>query len=210
MYLKFPLALFVWLAGDFNAPHINWSIPGVVKGAPYSTAHEELLGVTQDLGLEQVVLKPTRGNNTLDLFFTNHPGKVNRVEIMPQISDHSTVFLEINLKAKIHHQKPRKIHLYNKGDWPAIQKGLEEILDTLKTMQNVNDMWLHFKTTCLDLINKHIPTKLAKVRSGLPWVNLNLKWAIRRRDRAWSKWKKSHSLSATLTQFKASLSGATY
>ncbi len=50
---------------------------------------------------------------------------------MPQISDHSTVFLEVNLKAKTLNQKPRKIHLCNKGDWPAIQNGLQEILDTL-------------------------------------------------------------------------------
>ena len=57
----------IWVAGDFNAPYIDWSIPGVIKGTCYSTAHEELLGVAQDHGLEQVVLKPTRGNNILDL-----------------------------------------------------------------------------------------------------------------------------------------------
>ena len=65
----------IWLAGDFNAPYIDWSIPGVIKGTCYSIAHEELLGVAQDHGLEQVVLKPTRGNNILDLFFTNHPAE---------------------------------------------------------------------------------------------------------------------------------------
>ena len=84
-----------------------------------------------DIFHKPVVLKPTRGNNILDLFFTNHPAKVNRVEIMPQISDHNTVFLEVNLKAKTIKQKPRKIHLYNKGDWPAIQERLADILDSL-------------------------------------------------------------------------------
>ena len=29
-------------------------------------------------------------------------------------------------------------------------------------MQNVNDMWILFKTRCLDLIDRHIPTKSAK------------------------------------------------
>ena len=119
-----------------------------------------------------------------------------RVEIMPQISDHNTVFLEVNLKAKTIKQKPRKIHLYNKGDWPAIQKGLADILDTLGTLQNINDMWLLFKTKCLDLMVRLIPIKLAKVCNGLPWVNQNLKWAIRCRNRAWSKWKKSNSQTA--------------
>ena len=79
--------------------------------------------VIQGHGLENV-LEPTRGKNILDLFFTNHPSKVNWVEIMPQISNHSTVFVEVNLKAKLNMQKPCKIHLYNKGDWLAIQNGL--------------------------------------------------------------------------------------
>ena len=152
------------MAGGFNAPYIDWLIPGIIKGTWYSTAHEVLLGVAQDHGL----LKPTRGNNILDLFFTSHQAKINRIEIMPQISDHNTVILEINLKAKTIKQKPWKIHLYNKGDWPAIQKGLADILDSLGTLQNINDMWLLFKTKCLDLMDRHIPTKLTKVRNGLP------------------------------------------
>ena len=86
-------------------------------------------------------------------------------------------------------QKPQKIHLYNKGDWPAIQKGLADILDSLGTLQNINDMWLLFETKCLDLMDRHIPTKLTKVYNGLPWVNQNLKWAIRCHNRVWSMWK---------------------
>ena len=83
-----------WLAGDLNAPHIDWSIPGIIQGSPQTTIHEELLMMIQDNGLENVVLEPTRGKNILDLFLTNHPSKVNRVEIMMQIRDHSTVFVE--------------------------------------------------------------------------------------------------------------------
>ena len=135
--------------------------------------------VIQDNGLENVVLEPTRGKNILDLFLTNHPSKVNWVEIMPQISDHSTVFVEVNLKAKLNMQKPHKIHLYNKGDWLAIQNGLQQIINTLSHVQNVNNMWLLLKTRCLDLIDRHIPTKICKASNGLPWVNQNLKWAIR-------------------------------
>ena len=101
--------------------------------------------------------------------------------------------MEVNLKAKLNMQKPHKIHLYNKGDQLAIQNGLQQIINTLSHMQNVNDMWLLFKTRCLDLIDRYIPTKICKVSNGLPWVNKNLKWAIRCQNRAWSKWKKSRS-----------------
>ena len=138
----------VWLAGDFSALHIDWSIPGVIQGSPQAAIHKELLTVIQDNDLENVVLEPTRGKNILDLFLTNHPSKVNWVEIMLQISDHSTVYVEVNLKEKLNMQKSHKIHLYNKGDWLAIQNGLQQIINTLSHMQNVNGMWLLFKTTC--------------------------------------------------------------
>ena len=179
----------VWLAGDFNALHIDWSIPGIIQHSPQATIHKELLMVIQDHGLENVVLEPTRGKNILDLFLTNHPSKVNWVEIMLQISNHSTVFVEVNLKAKLNMQKPYKIHLYNKGDCLAIQNGLQQIINTPSHMQNVNDMWLLFKTRCLDLIDRHIPTKICKASNGLLWVNQNLKRAIRCQNQAWSKWK---------------------
>ncbi len=63
---------------------------------------------------------------------------------------------------------------------------------------NKISVWTPMPTAyaCLDLIERHIPTKLAKVRNGLPWVNQNLKQAIRRRDRAWFQWKMSHSRTA--------------
>ena len=57
-------------------------------------------------------------------------------------------------------------------------------------------MWLLFKSKCLDLMDRHIPTKLAKVCNGLPWVNQNLKQATRCGNRVWSKWKKSNSQTA--------------
>ena len=57
-------------------------------------------------------------------------------------------------------------------------------------------MWLLFKTKCLNLMDRHISTKLGKVCNGLPRGNQNLKQAIRHHNRAWSKWKKSNSQSA--------------
>ena len=54
----------------------------------------------QDLGLEQMVQTPTRESNILDLFLTNCPNLVPRTEVIPGLSDHDAVFMELQLHAQ--------------------------------------------------------------------------------------------------------------
>ncbi len=77
-----------------------------------------------DHALDKMVDKPIRLNNTLDLLATNWPNQVNRVEIMPDISDHSTIFVETSIKTAKLRQMPRKIIMYKKADWDSITDGL--------------------------------------------------------------------------------------
>ena len=53
--------------------------------------HKELINQLNDNGLTQLVTKPTRLENTLDLMKTNNPTRVNRTEMFPGISDHEVV-----------------------------------------------------------------------------------------------------------------------
>ena len=46
-------------------------------------------------------------SNILDLFFTTNPTLVQRVSILPGISDHDIVKIQVNTSAKILFQKPR-------------------------------------------------------------------------------------------------------
>ena len=81
-------------AGDFNLPGINWESNDVKKGTQYVGIHNKFLDTINDLGLTQIVVMPTRGNNTLDLIMTNHPSSINRVELMRGLSDHDIVNVE--------------------------------------------------------------------------------------------------------------------
>jgi len=56
------------LAGDFNAPDIDWQSLSVKPGSSYSTVQTNLIDITQDYGL----------TNILDLFMTN-PSQVKRL-----------------------------------------------------------------------------------------------------------------------------------
>ena len=60
----------IWLSGDFNAPHVDWSIPLVTPGSPNSSTQQLPVDITQDHGLTQVVNEPTRLKNVLDLLYS--------------------------------------------------------------------------------------------------------------------------------------------
>jgi len=60
----------IWLAGDFNLPGVNWDTLSVKAGGRYVGLSKQMIEIANDFGLEQMVREPTRGENTLDLFFT--------------------------------------------------------------------------------------------------------------------------------------------
>ena len=100
----------VILGGDFNLDHINWSIPSTTPGKPDIKSHEQLLDIMNDHSLEQMVTKPTRGDRTLDLIFTNSLSSVNKVETMPPTgnADHDIVYAEFSLTLKRKKKPTRK------------------------------------------------------------------------------------------------------
>ena len=63
----------IWLAGDFNLPDIDWDLLNTKPGGVAPGLSKQLIGITNDFGLEQVVREPTRINNILDLFFYVKP-----------------------------------------------------------------------------------------------------------------------------------------
>ena len=113
-----------------------------------------------DHGLSQMVEVPTRHNSTLDLFITNMPSKVQRVDTTPGISDHDIVFLEYDTNPKINKQKPRSIPLYKKANWQSLAEEMKELHSTIQ-IQNENNadveqMWNTFKTGLRDSVTRHI------------------------------------------------------
>ena len=58
---------------------------------------------------------------------------------------------------------------------------------------NTESLWSNFTSKLNELVDKFIPTKKASNRNKLPWVNQQLKNLIRRRDRAFRKYKKTQN-----------------
>ncbi len=72
--------------------------------------HKEFINQLNDNGLTQLVTKPTRLENTLDLMKTNNPTRVNRTEMLPGISDHEVVLCELDITPTTNKQIKRLPH----------------------------------------------------------------------------------------------------
>ena len=115
-------------------------------------SQQQLLGITGEHCLTQVVNIPTRNDKTLDLLFTNAPSPVNRVKGMPPIgkADHDNVYVEYDIKAKRIKKASRKIYLYKCADIVGLKDNIVQFKDTYlsedHSHMSVNDMWVKLKT----------------------------------------------------------------
>ena len=159
----------LWLGGDFNLPDITWEEESVVPYATNSAVSNQLLTIVKDLYLDQVVTEPTRitetSSSTLDLFFTSNQTLVNKVEVIPGVSDHEAVFIESSLRPMRVKTPPRKVFQYRKADYDAMKTELRscqaEFQESAKT-EDVEHLWMTFKNKVHSLMESHIPSKILR------------------------------------------------
>jgi len=188
----------IWLSGDFNAPHIDWSIPLVTPGSPHCSTQQLLVDVVQDHGLTQVINEPTRLANILDLFLTNSPEQIQDITIIPGLSDHEAVVIEANVKPPLHRQPSRKIPLYNKANWQAIKADIQHLQHDISNMTTTSDItanqiWERFRNAIQNSISKYIPHKTARKRCSVPWISTHLRRKIKKRNKLYRQAKQLNS-----------------
>ena len=188
------------LAGDFNLPGWNWKDNYVKTSCQHPRLHEKFGNIINDAGLEQIIDLPTRLDNTLDLVCTNTPSKVDHTEILPPISDHSIPLVEMDIRPIRITQKPRKIHLYKRADWDAMETEMKELNTKIQAKmneKNPDELWSKFKNTTLAMMDKYIPSKVCKKRDKLPYMTGEIHRLINRKNRAHKQRKKAQRNSAS-------------
>jgi len=105
----------IWVGGDLSLPNIDWNL-NCVHGNNYPSATRSL-DILLYHSLSQIVTFPTRQQNTLDIFITNHPTPVKSCTSIPGISNHDTVCIESEIFARIQKSVPRKIYLWKKANF---------------------------------------------------------------------------------------------
>ena len=81
----------VIIAGDLNLPQVNWSGKEWTGGR----VQHQINALVREGDFTQVVNNPTRINSILDVFLLKTPELLKACEILPGISDHDAVYLEL-------------------------------------------------------------------------------------------------------------------
>ena len=80
------------LCGDFNVPNIDWSV-GFPSVSSLPANSYSLCDLVNDNCLSQLVTVPTRGDNILDLLFSNSPNFITNVHLTDNLpgTDHDAI-----------------------------------------------------------------------------------------------------------------------
>lgn len=180
----------IWIGGDLNLPDINWT-DNTITGHHYPLSlNERFLTFQEDNFFVKFVTFPTRNNNTLDIFITNHPSLVNQCSPISGIGDHDRVLVDLN--TAINHDKPtkRKIYLWDKADIDSIREDAREFSSTFvsgySVDSDVNMLWLVFKQGIKDMMCK-VPSKSSSSRYNQLWINTSIKRLCRQKQRCYNK-----------------------
>ena len=123
--------------------------------------------------------------NILDLFFSNYPDMINRHDVIPGLSDHEIPFLDVSTKISLSKKKSRRVYQYKKGNMEGLVSDLSQFSDVFCNKHSnkdwlINDMWNELKSKILEVMDKHIPSKmLSSSKHLVPWVTARIRREIR-------------------------------
>ena len=89
------------IQGDFNQANVDWPTNStIVNHSASKETAEKLIQLSQIYGLEQYMDKPTSGKSILDLVFVNNSPLIDKVMVIPGLSDHDAVWTVLNISVK--------------------------------------------------------------------------------------------------------------
>lgn len=142
----------VLVFGDFNFPNIDW-LSLTTSG---SCEARDFLDLCLNHNLTQVVNKPTREDNILDLILRTSPDLVASISQTKGFSDHDLLTVELSLP--IHYRNPSSKILkdYSKANFDAINSNLSAYLPLYTASfysRTVEQNWLLFKNKLNNLVD---------------------------------------------------------
>ena len=168
----------VCLMGDLNFPCIDWKLFSIQTGYPstMTISARELLKIMSQTMMNQYIHCPTRGRNTLDIFCTNDPFLISKVETthLP-ISDHELVTLSLTSCGSenyMHHERKEKLSGFESINFARANFSMisQKIADVdwigLRNSCHYEKFPQEFTDTLLSICKEFAPLK--KPRTGRP------------------------------------------
>ena len=171
----------VVVMGDFNFPELDWgNIENIDMLHPF-------VDCINNNFLFQLVDKPTRGKNCLDLILCSEENMVQNllVEEPFETSDHQVIRFEL-LSRKLKSNKNIPIFDYFRADYNAVREHAKSLqwLKRLKSFDlEPNENWLVVKNNVLDLRDKYVGLKKKSKKNK--WVTNRVRACRQAKKKAW-------------------------
>lgn len=188
------------LMGDFNYSELSWHSDNTIdRSHPFVECLDNNF-------LSQLVDKPTRGNNFLDLIISSDANTIEDISIEEpfETSDHQTITFSI-LASQCHTIKKVPVYNYFKGDYDIIRREIPGLKwDELSQCRDVDIIWNRLKSDILNLRDKYI-TKKGKNKSKCKWVTRKVQRLRLSKKKAWIKYQKSNKNTELYEDYKCKL-----
>ena len=171
------------IVGDMNVHHKEWLRFSSCTSPPGRALFETI----SRMGLTQIVQQPTREEYLLDLVLTDFPECI-KPHVIPGISDHSAVLMNLALRFCSGEGSPRCCWLFSKAKWQAMNQRFNAVSwkTLLDQCSDVDAMVDLFTDVVLMEAAAFIPRKRITPRRGThPWINQRCLELIRRKHEAY-------------------------
>ncbi|XP_053390488.1 uncharacterized protein LOC128553373 [Mercenaria mercenaria] len=188
----------IHILGDLNFRKIDWEKKiNKETGSSLSDCDGQILiDILNENSAEQVIMFPTRENNTLDLFITTTPDQIKNIDSPDKFSDHDVIMGTFTNFKPYKKQQKRTFLVYSKGDYITMRDEMsnfsnDKYFNGYQNDRCVEKNWNLFKTAVLESIKKSIPSKRSKGVKSVPWISNKIKSLIKKRNRVHSSFKKT-------------------
>ena len=180
----------LFLLGDFNAKHAQWT-----SAAP-NAAGNYFMSVLHDFSLTQCITCPTRYSSdgqhcsTLDLFATNRRDLVQHIDISDPISDHCCVKVKLSVFTS-NNRSQSSVHCgldYEKANWIGLRKQLSKtpLLEAIQGTSDVNVAWKTWSSIVKEAVERFVPMRTVSLRGHAKhkaWMSAYLRRISRKKHR---------------------------
>ncbi len=188
------------LVGDFNYPELKWFNENTVdRSHPFVECLDNSF-------LYQVVRKPTRKDNFLDLVITSDSAMIEDIEVIENFenSDHQGITFSIVAK-KCKHEKNIELYNYFKVDYGVVRCEVVKFQwNKLLQCRDVDYIWSTLKADLISVRDKFVK-KQSKKNTKCKWVTKKVKTFRKAKKNAWIKYQKSNKNCALYEEYKSKL-----
>lgn len=152
-----------FLFGDFNAPDACWKDVDTNVKRQISEGSRLLMSTLDDNCLTQLVKRPTRGKNILDLVCVSHPSLVDSIEIGAGISDHQLLVVKSSLAVRLGESSRKVVTMWKLANIEKLKGSIKQFSEDFCRefeTRSLQANWELFKNTLIAEEQKNVPSKV--------------------------------------------------